>query len=127
MMLASVRWRQKHSRSWECQRSEDVTDPLATTPSSSLEEETDMSGNEPAAGTQGPLPPEEPRVGGGATATVAPPTGTAWRRAFGGVREQLGLRGMISEYMTPVETNTFWYTLGGVLAISLLLEIATGM
>jgi len=29
--------------------------------------------------------------------------------------------------MTPVETNTFWYTLGGVLAISLVLEIATGM
>jgi quinol-cytochrome oxidoreductase complex cytochrome b subunit len=87
-----------------------------------------MSGNEPVAGEQGAVPPEEPRVGGGrATGTVAPPTGTAWRRAFGGVREQLGLRGMISEYMVPVEVNTFWYTLGGVLAILLVLEIATGM
>ena len=88
-----------------------------------------MSGNEPAAGAQGAVPPEEPPVGAGTTATAvgAPPTGTAWRRAFGGVREQLGLRGMISEYMVPVEVNTFWYTLGGVLAILLVLEIATGM
>jgi quinol-cytochrome oxidoreductase complex cytochrome b subunit len=86
-----------------------------------------MSGNAPAAGTQGAVPPEQPRVGAGTTATVAPPTGTAWRRAFGGVREQLGLRGMISEYMVPVEVNTFWYALGGVLAILLVLEIATGM
>src|SRR6266508_6291752 len=87
-----------------------------------------MSGNEPVAGEQGAVGPEEQRVGGGsATGTVAPPTGTAWRRAFGGVREQLGLRGMVSEYMVPVEVNTFWYTLGGVLAILLVLEIATGM
>jgi len=86
-----------------------------------------MSGNEPVTGEQGPVPAEEPRVEGRRAATVAPPTGTAWRRAFGDVKEQLGLRGMISEYMTPVETNTFWYTLGGVLAIALLLEIATGM
>jgi menaquinol-cytochrome c reductase cytochrome b subunit len=34
---------------------------------------------------------------------------------------------MISEYMIPVETNTFWYTLGGVLAIALVLEIISGM
>jgi menaquinol-cytochrome c reductase cytochrome b subunit len=86
-----------------------------------------MSDNEPAAGTQGPVGPEEPRVRAGRAATVAPPTGSAWRRAFGGVREQLGLRGMVSEYMVPVEVNTFWYTLGGVLAIALVLEIATGM
>ena len=86
-----------------------------------------MADNEPVTGTQGPIPPEQPPAGGRATATVAPPTGTAWRRAFGGVREQLGLRGMISEYMVPVEVNTFWYTLGGVLAILLVLEIATGM
>src|SRR6266511_1719826 len=85
-----------------------------------------MSGNEPVAGEPGSVPSGEPKAGGRA-ATVAPPTGTAWRRAFGGIREQLGLRGMISEYMVPVEVNTFWYTLGGVLAIALLLEIATGM
>jgi menaquinol-cytochrome c reductase cytochrome b subunit len=29
--------------------------------------------------------------------------------------------------MIPVETNTFWYTLGGVLAIALVLEIISGM
>jgi quinol-cytochrome oxidoreductase complex cytochrome b subunit len=86
-----------------------------------------VADNEPVTGTQGSIPPEQPPAGGRATATVAPPTGTAWRRAFGGVREQLGLRGMISEYMVPVEVNTFWYTLGGVLAILLVLEIATGM
>jgi len=86
-----------------------------------------VSDNEPAAGQDGPVRAGQPKEAGGATATVAPPTGTAWRRAFGGVREQLGLRGMISEYMVPVEVNTFWYTLGGVLAILLVLEIATGM
>jgi quinol-cytochrome oxidoreductase complex cytochrome b subunit len=86
-----------------------------------------VSGNEPGAGQDGSVHAGEPKQGDKATATVAPPTGTAWRRAFGGVREQLGLRGMISEYMVPVEVNTFWYTLGGVLAILLVLEIATGM
>ena len=46
------------------------------------------------------------------------------------VEEQLGVdgvRGMVSEYMIPVETNTVSYTLGGVLGIALVLEIATGM
>ena len=58
----------------------------------------------------------------------AHPTGEQWRKAFGDrVSEQFGLRGIISEYLVPVETNTFWYTLGGVLAISLVLEILTGM
>ncbi|HEU4947916.1 MAG TPA: cytochrome b N-terminal domain-containing protein [Kribbella sp.] len=71
-------------------------------------------------------PPEEHE--GGPTETLQPPTGAEWRRAFRGrVKEQLGLRGIISEYLVPVETNTFWYTLGGVLAISLVLEILTGM
>jgi quinol-cytochrome oxidoreductase complex cytochrome b subunit len=66
-------------------------------------------------------------VDGGGT-TTAPPTGEAWRHAFRDrVKEQLGLRGMISEYMIPVETNTVWYTLGGVLAIALVLEIISGM
>jgi len=46
----------------------------------------------------------------------AHPTGEQWRKAFGDrVSEQFGLRGIISEYLVPVETNTFWYTLGGVL------------
>ena len=42
------------------------------------------------------------------------------------ISEQFGLRGMVREYMVPVDTNTIWYSLGGVLAISLVLEIVTG-
>jgi quinol-cytochrome oxidoreductase complex cytochrome b subunit len=45
---------------------------------------------------------------------------------WGTLEDQLGLRGLISEYLIPVETNTIWYVLGGVLAIALTLEIATG-
>jgi menaquinol-cytochrome c reductase cytochrome b subunit len=81
-----------------------------------------------------PAPATEPPERGarpaqeGSTDKAAPPTGAEWRHAFRDrVKEQLGLRGMISEYMIPVETNTVWYTLGGVLAISLVLEILTGM
>jgi quinol-cytochrome oxidoreductase complex cytochrome b subunit len=40
--------------------------------------------------------------------------------------DQFGLRGIISEYLIPVETNTIWYTLGGVLGIALAFEILTG-
>jgi quinol-cytochrome oxidoreductase complex cytochrome b subunit len=43
------------------------------------------------------------------------------------VKEQLGLRGIVSEYLIPVETNTLWYVLGGVLAIALVLEVLSGM
>jgi len=43
------------------------------------------------------------------------------------IKEQLGVEGMVSEYMIPVETNTISYSFGGVLAISLVLELATGM
>jgi quinol-cytochrome oxidoreductase complex cytochrome b subunit len=42
------------------------------------------------------------------------------------LEDQLAVRGIIHEYMIPEETNTLWYTLGGVLAIALLLEILTG-
>ncbi len=61
-------------------------------------------------------------------AKLAPPTGADWRHAFQDrVKDQLGLRGMISEYLIPIETNNLWYSLGGVLGISLGLEILTGM
>jgi len=50
------------------------------------------------------------------------------RRSFGEVIEdQLALRQLLREYLIPTETNNIWYTLGGVLAISLVLEILTGM
>jgi quinol-cytochrome oxidoreductase complex cytochrome b subunit len=45
----------------------------------------------------------------------------------GRLEEQLGIRSLIREYLIPVETNSIWYLLGGVLAISLVLEILTGM
>jgi quinol-cytochrome oxidoreductase complex cytochrome b subunit len=86
-----------------------------------------MSQEEPAPEQRVPVPAGKPAEAA-AAATVVPPTGEEWRSRFRDrVAQQLGLRGMISEYMIPVETNTFWYTLGGVLAIGLVLEIVTGM
>jgi len=40
--------------------------------------------------------------------------------------EQFALRQLIREYLIPVETNTIWYVLGGVLGLALILEILTG-
>jgi menaquinol-cytochrome c reductase cytochrome b subunit len=83
-----------------------------------------MTDTQPAA-PEAPAPSDEQAR---ETARVAPPTGADWRHAFRDrVKDQLGLRGMVSEYLIPVETNTFWYSLGGVLGISLVLEIFTGM
>jgi quinol-cytochrome oxidoreductase complex cytochrome b subunit len=83
-----------------------------------------MTDTQPAAPEAPPPTEEQARE----TAKVAPPTGADWRHAFRDrVKDQLGVRGMISEYLIPVETNTFWYSLGGVLGISLILEILTGM
>src|SRR6266540_1434217 len=86
-------------------------------------EVTTMTDTQPAA-PQAPAPSDEQAR---ETAKVAPPTGADWRHAFRDrVKDQLGVRGMVSEYLIPVETNTFWYSLGGVLGISLVLEILTG-
>jgi quinol-cytochrome oxidoreductase complex cytochrome b subunit len=52
--------------------------------------------------------------------------GGGWRGWWSGVLDQFGFRQLVSEYMIPVETNSIWYSLGGVLAIALGLEIATG-
>ena len=52
---------------------------------------------------------------------AAAPTGL-----WGKLTDQFGFRQMVSEYLIPVETNSIWYLLGGVLAILLALEIATG-
>jgi quinol-cytochrome oxidoreductase complex cytochrome b subunit len=50
------------------------------------------------------------------------------RRSFGEVIEdQLALRQLLREYLIPAETNNIWYTLGGVLAITLALEVFTGI
>jgi quinol-cytochrome oxidoreductase complex cytochrome b subunit len=40
--------------------------------------------------------------------------------------DQFGFRQLISDYLIPVESNSIWYLLGGVLAISLAVEIGTG-
>ncbi len=57
-----------------------------------------------------PAPETKPRVG-----------------LWGRLEEQFGIRQLIRDYMIPVETNSIWYLLGGVLAIALVLEILTGM
>lgn len=57
-----------------------------------------------------PVPESKPRVG-------------LWDR----LEDQFGIRQLIRDYLIPVETNSIWYLLGGVLAISLGLEIFTGI
>src|SRR5512141_1624593 len=46
---------------------------------------------------------------------------------FSRTLDQFGFQQLVSEYLIPVETNSIWYSLGGVLAISLALEIVTGL
>lgn len=41
--------------------------------------------------------------------------------------DQFAIRRLIRDYVIPVETNNIWYALGGVLAISLALEVITGL
>lgn len=42
------------------------------------------------------------------------------------LEDQFGFRQLVADYLIPVETNSIWYLLGGVLAIGLGLEIFTG-
>jgi quinol-cytochrome oxidoreductase complex cytochrome b subunit len=42
------------------------------------------------------------------------------------ITDQLGVRGILREYLIPVDTNTLWYSLGGVLGIAIALELVTG-
>ncbi len=56
-----------------------------------------------------------------------PVTTTPERRGFWStLGDQFGVRQLLSDYLIPVETNSLLYLLGGVLAISLALEIITG-
>jgi quinol-cytochrome oxidoreductase complex cytochrome b subunit len=57
--------------------------------------------------------------------TEAPPPPTP-RGPWAKLTDQFGFRQMVSDYLIPVETNSIWYLLGGVLAIGLALEIFTG-
>jgi quinol-cytochrome oxidoreductase complex cytochrome b subunit len=70
---------------------------------------------------------ERPFGSAGAEFSAPSATETPRRHRFRDTLEdQLALRSVIHEYMIPEETNTIWYTLGGVLAIALILEILTG-
>jgi ubiquinol-cytochrome c reductase cytochrome b subunit len=60
------------------------------------------------------------------TAVPAAPRASRARRAERAIEDQFGFRQLVREYLIPVETNSVWYVLGGVLAIALGLEIATG-
>jgi quinol-cytochrome oxidoreductase complex cytochrome b subunit len=53
-----------------------------------------------------------------------PPTGR--RSLWAALSDQFGFRQLVTEYLIPVESNSIWYLLGGVLAIGLVLEILTG-
>jgi quinol-cytochrome oxidoreductase complex cytochrome b subunit len=54
-------------------------------------------------------------------------TPKARRKGLGAtIEDQFALTQLIREYLIPAETNNLWYTLGGVLAIALVLEVATG-
>lgn len=49
------------------------------------------------------------------------------RSAWDRLSDQFGFRQLVSDYLIPVESNSIWYLLGGVLAIALALEILTGV
>jgi quinol-cytochrome oxidoreductase complex cytochrome b subunit len=49
------------------------------------------------------------------------------RGLLGRLEDQFGFVQLAREYLIPVETNSIWYLLGGVLAIALSLEIFTGV
>jgi len=71
------------------------------------------------------IPARPPAADGtpGTPGIPAPKHGGWW----GTIEDQFALRQLISEYLTPVETNNFWYALGGVLAIALTCEVLTGI
>jgi quinol-cytochrome oxidoreductase complex cytochrome b subunit len=48
------------------------------------------------------------------------------RRFERALEDQFGIRQLVREYLIPVESNSIWYLLGGVLAIALALEVGTG-
>ncbi|MGZ6214124.1 MAG: cytochrome b N-terminal domain-containing protein, partial [Candidatus Limnocylindria bacterium] len=57
--------------------------------------------------------------------TQAPPP--VRRGMWAALSDQFGFRQAVTDYLIPVESNSIWYLLGGVLAIGLALEILTGM
>ena len=62
----------------------------------------------------------------GSTSPVDAPPTPARRGFWGKLNDEFGFRQLVSDYLIPVETNSIFYLLGGVLAISLGLEIFSG-
>jgi quinol-cytochrome oxidoreductase complex cytochrome b subunit len=69
-------------------------------------------------------PDREPAPEVGSPPEISPPRHDGF---VGAIEDQFALRQLISEYLIPAETNNLWYTLGGVLAIALVLEFLTGV
>ncbi|HEX2912468.1 MAG TPA: cytochrome b N-terminal domain-containing protein [Chloroflexia bacterium] len=77
---------------------------------------------EPPKSDPGPVVEERPVI------ETAPETVPKARRGFWQtIEDQLAITPLVKEYLTPVEVNNFWYSLGGVLGISLFLEALTGV
>ena len=62
----------------------------------------------------------------GVLSPEAQPPDARRRGIWGTLSDQFGFRQLVSDYLIPVESNSVWYLLGGVLAIALGLEILTG-
>ena len=60
------------------------------------------------------------------TPPIEAPPPPARRGPWAKLSDQFGFRQAVSDYLIPVETNSIWYLLGGVLAIALALEVFTG-
>ena len=60
------------------------------------------------------------------TSPIEAPQTPARRGLWAKLSDQFGFRQLVSDYLIPVETNSIWYLLGGVLAIALVLEVFTG-
>jgi len=60
------------------------------------------------------------------TPGVDQPQASAGRGVWARISDEFGFRQLVSEYLIPVESNSIWYLLGGVLAIALGVEILTG-
>jgi quinol-cytochrome oxidoreductase complex cytochrome b subunit len=61
----------------------------------------------------------------GASSEAGAPTSVP-RGVLARLSDQFGFRQLVTDYLIPVESNSIWYLLGGVLAIGLGLEIASG-
>lgn len=45
---------------------------------------------------------------------------------FAGLSEQFGVKTLVSTYLIPEDTNNFWYSIGGILGIALVMQFVSG-